>query len=134
MQFKGIVEEGDQIARHYGCPTANIWIDGSISCREGTYAGIVKYKNKEFESAIYCVNDGAKHRIEAHLFNFNGKLVGSEIEGELLQHVSDVVPFMGEKQMQKKIDNDLTAVRAYFATRVTEEDPVSGGISQLLGA
>ena len=134
MKFTGIVEEGDQIARHYGCPTANIWHDGGLSCNEGTYASIVEYGDRTFEAATYCVNEGSGCRIEAHLFNFKGKLVGKKLTVKLVQHVSGVTPFVGETQMQKKIDRDLAAVRAYFETISAEESASESTGTQLLGA
>ena len=122
MKCSGIVEKGDQIARHYGYPTANVWLYGDDrcnkeSCHDGTWAGRVQHGESRYNAAVYCTDEKNRCRIEAHLFGFSGELVGDRLEIEFLERISGPVPFEGEVQMQKKIDGDIRLVREYFENK-----------------
>jgi len=106
----GIVEEGTEVARKTGFPTANIRFEqADIS---GTYAGIVIVDDVKYQSAVYANQE--RHLLEAHLFNFSGDLYGKKITVLLLKKLLDAEKFRDSKDQKTFIDWAVREVEKYF--------------------
>ena len=87
----GNVVTGDQLGRQIGFPTANLETNGLVLPPHGVYAGRVLVNGTSWKVALNIglrptVSQPAPRlRVEAHLIDFAGELVGQELEIELTQ-------------------------------------------------
>lgn len=110
----GQVKQGDGIAgKEFGVPTANL--DVSVSGLEyGVYAAYVDYNGARY-GGVVCYGVGEPPKFEVHLLDFSGHLVGNNLDVEIVQHVSDLVPWKSKEQMAKKISDDIKKTRNILA-------------------
>lgn len=113
----GNVLRGDGIAgKRYGVPTANIGLIDAADLGFGTYAGYATWGDKRYEAMIYYgANDPKK--LEVHLFNFIGDMYGTRLSVDPRLKVSEYVPWTTEEAMKKKIADDISRTRAFFASQ-----------------
>lgn len=106
----GVVENGTEVARKIGFPTANIRFEqGDIS---GTYAGRVIIDNTEYHAAVYA--NQKLHLLEAHLFDFSGDLYGKQMTVLLLEKLADAEKFRDNKDRKTFIEWVVSEVKKYF--------------------
>ena len=117
MTVHGIVVKGSGTAgKVFSVPTANLVFDVAPNIAAGVYAGLVSiasHKKNALPAAI-CVGADGKNKFEVHILDFDGNLVGTTLDVEVLDRVSDIVPWESEEQMRKKIQNDLVIVRNFI--------------------
>jgi riboflavin kinase / FMN adenylyltransferase len=115
QKIRGVVEKGEGAAlRDYDVPTANIEIKGRLLIETGVYAAITEHKGKKYES-IVCYGTGEDQRkFEVHLFDFDQYIYGDTLDVELLEKVSELIPWHSKERMRQKIVHDLHMVEAVF--------------------
>jgi riboflavin kinase / FMN adenylyltransferase len=113
----GPVFSGDQLGRKIGFPTANLDTTGLVLPPFGVYAGRTRVEGKDWKVAM---NIGVRPtlnqpqpqlRVEAHLLNFNGDLVGVELEVELLARLRPEMKFTSLEELKAQIAKDVAAIR-----------------------
>lgn len=120
LMFSGRVERGEGMAARLGCPTANIAIkEGLLIPGLGVYTGEVDLESVRYP-ALVCISDGRTGlnlKMEVHLLGFNQDLTGKYLQVLLHEKLRDVIPFPGEEQMARMIENDLFQAREWFKRR-----------------
>lgn len=118
LTFYGRVERGEGMARRLGCPTANIAIEqGIIIPALGIYVGEAEVDHVKY-SALICINDGRTGlnlKMEVHLLDQEMELVGKMISVIILEKIRDLIPYPGEEEMARVIQDDMAKSRAWFA-------------------
>lgn len=115
MMIRGTIVKGLGIAgRELGFPTANIAPSMMVVIPDGVYAGRMTVGDATYRAAI-CIGADGKKKIEAHLLDFSGDIVGETVELNVLERVNDLVPWESVEQMKKKIADDITAVARLLA-------------------
>lgn len=110
--YTGTVVRGDGIAsRDYDMPTANLEFHDEIDLDTGVYAAVITYNNTPFEGVV-CYGVGLPRKFEAHLFDFTGELLGETLSVELIEKVSELIPWQSKDRMRQKIFHDIELVRA----------------------
>ncbi len=113
----GNVVTGDQLGRQIGFPTANLETNGLVLPPHGVYAGRVLVNGTSWKVAL---NIGVRPtvsqpvpqlRVEAHLIDFTGELVGQELEIELLGRLRAEMKFPSFDALRAQIAEDVAAVR-----------------------
>lgn len=113
--YIGTVVEGDGIAaRDYDMPTANLSFHDEIRLDTGVYAAVITYNETPYEGVV-CYGVGNPKKFEAHLFGFNGELVGEKLSVELIEKVSELIPWQSKERMRQKIFHDIELVKASLA-------------------
>jgi riboflavin kinase / FMN adenylyltransferase len=113
----GKVVEGDRLGRTIGFPTANIGVVGLVTPPFGVYAGRTVVEGKTWRVAL---NVGVRPtldqatsglRVEAHLIDFEGELVGQELEIEVLFRLRPEMKFRDLAALSAQIREDVAVVR-----------------------
>lgn len=113
----GDVVTGDQLGRKIGFPTANLETHGLVLPPFGVYAGRVSINGAVWKVAL---NIGVRPtvsqpvpqlRVEAHLIDFSGELVGEELEIEILARLRAEMKFPSFDALRAQIAADVEAVR-----------------------
>lgn len=121
LTFRGRVERGEGMARRLGCPTANIAIEqGIIIPALGIYVGEAEVDHMRFPSLI-CVSDGrtgVNLKMEVHLLDQEKELAGKSMTVVLLEKLRDIIPYPGEEEMAKLIQEDMKKSKAWFKTHI----------------
>ncbi len=113
----GDVVTGDQLGRQIGFPTANLATNGLVLPPHGVYAGRVQVDGTSWKVALNIgvrptVDQPAPQlRVEAHLIDFSGELVGRELEIELLERLRPEMKFASFDALRAQIAADVEAVR-----------------------
>ena len=113
----GDVVTGDQLGRQIGFPTANLATNGLVLPPHGVYAGRVQVNGTSWKVALNIgvrptVSQPAPQlRVEAHLIDFSGELVGQELEIELLERLRPEMKFASFNALRAQIAADVEAVR-----------------------
>jgi riboflavin kinase/FMN adenylyltransferase len=117
----GRVVPGDQLGRKIGFPTANLYVAGLVTPPFGVYAGRTRYQGRSWKVAL---NLGVRPtvaqavpqlRAEAHLIDFDGELVGEELEVELLERLRPEMKFPDFAALSAQIREDVEKVRRWVA-------------------
>ncbi len=114
----GRVRHGRKLGRDLGFPTANVFLYRRKLPVAGVYAITA---NTAFGTYYGVANighrptvQGQRRQLEAHLFDFNGDLYGSQIE-VLLQHkLRNEQRFDGLAALQQQIAADVAAAKIFF--------------------
>ncbi len=115
----GNVVTGDQLGRQIGFPTANLETNGLVLPPHGVYAGRVLVNGTSWKVALNIglrptVSQPAPRlRVEAHLIDFAGELVGQELEIELLGRLRAEMKFPSFDALRAQIAADVAAVRRH---------------------
>ncbi len=113
----GEVVTGDRLGRRIGFPTANLETRGLVLPAHGVYAGRVSVDGATFKVAL---NIGVRPtlnqpvpqlRVEAHLIDFTGELVGRELEVELLALIRPEKKFPDLDALRAQIAADIEVIR-----------------------
>ncbi len=113
----GRVVPGDQLGRKIGFPTANLYVAGLVTPPFGVYAGRTQFQGRSWKVAL---NLGVRPtvaqavpqlRVEAHLIDFDGELVGQELEIELLERLRPEMKFPDFAALSAQIGEDVAKVR-----------------------
>jgi riboflavin kinase/FMN adenylyltransferase len=113
----GKVVEGDRLGRTIGFPTANICVAGLVTPPMGVYAGRTAVEGKIWKVALNIgVRPTLGHatsvvRVEAHLIDFEGELVGQQLEIEVVSRLRSEMKFPDLAALSAQIREDVAAVR-----------------------
>ncbi len=113
----GKVVEGDRLGRTIGFPTANICVAGLVTPPMGVYAGRTAVEGKIWKVALNIgVRPTLGHatsvvRVEAHLIDFKGELVGQQLEIEVVSRLRSEMKFPDLAALSAQIREDVAAVR-----------------------
>lgn len=111
MIIRGTVVKGEGIAgKLFGTPTANLVVENAPDLEAGVYAGTAMVDGNTHAAAIYFADP--KKKIEVHLLDFTGNLVGKTLDVDIGERVSGHVAWESEDQMRDKILDDIRRVRA----------------------
>ena len=109
---KTLVCKGKQQARKLGLPTANVY-PPDLNLSSGSYAGFVSIEGESFHrKALFYIPSNSEagpdsdrlNLLEAHIIDldFETNLYGQKIEGTILFHISDPVPWTTTEDMKEK--------------------------------
>lgn len=114
----GPVIPGDQLGRKIGFPTANLYLAGFVTPPFGVYAGRTRFRDSTWKVALNIGVRPTVHqpvpqlRVEAHLIDFDGELVGEELEIELLARLRPERKFPDFAALSAQIREDVARTRA----------------------
>jgi len=110
--IEGIVIEGDKIGRQMGFPTINIQTENSL-LPEGVFKTTVEIEDhpKSYRSITYIgyrpTFMGEKKKVESHIFNFDGKVYGKQVNLSFEKKLRDEIKFDSEISLVKQIRADI---------------------------
>ncbi|MGA2222033.1 MAG: bifunctional riboflavin kinase/FAD synthetase [Verrucomicrobiia bacterium] len=113
----GTVEEGDRVGRELGYPTANLNPHNEIMPPDGVYAGRVLIAREQFGGVANIgvrptfANRDRKRVLEIHIFNFDRKIYGQDLEVLFLQKLRDERKFDSVDALRAQIAADEQTAR-----------------------
>lgn len=116
----GNVEQGDQLGRKLGFPTANVDAAGLALPPSGVYAARVEVDGTALNAVVNIgvrptlQNPAPQLRVEAHLLDFAGDLYGRELELTLLGRIRPEIAFASLGDLQQQIRADIGRARTMF--------------------
>lgn len=121
-ELSGIVEEGDRLGRTLGFPTANLGGVEEMMPPHGVYAVRVRGERLGSGRAVPGVMnlglrptvDGARLRVEAHLFDVDVDLYGTELRVELVARLRAEKKFDGLDALKAQIAIDARSARTFL--------------------
>lgn len=125
----GPVVKGDQRGRDLGYPTANLAFDAQLVPRFGIYAAwitVLDGPHQGRHAGVVSVGERPTFGVnapnfEAHLFDFEGDLYGTEISVGLVTRLRGEEKFDSVEALIAQMDRDSAAARATLASaRVPE--------------
>jgi riboflavin kinase/FMN adenylyltransferase len=119
----GPVVQGDQRGRDLGYPTANLAFGDQLIPRYGIYAARVEVLDGPHagtHDAVVSIGERPTFGInapnfEAHIFDFQGNLYGTEISVGLVRYLRGEVAFEGVDELIKQMNQDSDDARAALA-------------------
>lgn len=117
----GEVQQGEQLGRKLGFPTANLPTSGLILPPNGVYAVAVAIGGEKLRRPG-VLNLGVRPtfaqaqpvvRAEVHLLDFDGDLYGQELEVWFLEKLREEQKFDSVDALKRQISHDLAAARAF---------------------
>ncbi|WP_032112757.1 riboflavin kinase [Candidatus Paracaedibacter symbiosus] len=108
----GTVQYGQQKARLYGTPTANIHTKTTLS--PGVYGGYTSVPDRPMLQQIPSLCYVSDTLVEAYLVDRDLDLYNANIQVELLWFHRSPVVFESDKQMAVLIQDDLKILREWF--------------------
>ncbi len=115
----GRVVHGDKRGRTIGFPTANINLHRRVSPLSGVYAVQARGISAEPWPAVANMGTrptvgGTEHRLEVHLFDYDGDCYGAHLEVEFLLKLRDERRFDSFAELKTQIGRDADAARQYL--------------------
>ena len=115
--YTGLVVQGDGVARRdFDVPTANLDLHRLPRVRYGVYAASIVLADHPMRGVVSW-GPGKVRKFEAHLFDFEGDLLGKTLSVTLLKRVGEWIPWTSKERMRQKIWNDIAATHEWFATQ-----------------
>jgi len=118
----GTVQQGKQLGRTIGFPTANMDINDPLKLipADGVYAVQVVFNNNMYGGMLNAgyrpTVNGKTHSIEVHLFDFNQDIYNLQIEIRYVDKLRDEMKFDGLTELKNQLEKDklhATAVLQY---------------------
>lgn len=114
----GTVVRGANLARELGYPTANINPHHEVVPPSGVYAVLVNLGNRRLKGVLnigvkptfYSSRD-LEPSIEVHIFDFNKKIYGKDIEVLFVKKIRPEVKFKSREALMKRIMKDTGIAR-----------------------
>lgn len=119
MSILGTVVSGSRLARVLGYPTANINPHHEAIPPSGVYAVLARLKNRVFKGVLnigtrptfYSPRD-PEPTIEVHIFDFDERIYGKEIEILFIEKLRDEAKFKNRDELIEQIRKDEKLARA----------------------
>ncbi len=123
-EIEGRVEQGDQIGRKLGFPTANVALGEHQRPKTGIYAvraGIDEGARTIWHNGVASLGwrptfNGQDLRFEVHIFDFTGDLYGRHLRVSLVGYLREELKFEGVDPLIAQINQDAAQARALLAT------------------
>ena len=123
-EIEGRVEQGDQIGRKLGFPTANVALGEHQRPKTGIYAvraGIDEGARTIWHNGVASLGwrptfNGQNLRFEVHIFDFTGDLYGRHLRVSLVGYLREELKFEGVDPLIAQINQDAAQARALLAT------------------
>ncbi len=119
--MSGKIVKGQGRGGILGFHTANIKSDNMLLPGHGVYltrAKLQSYSEKKFLSLTSIGINPTFHQehlsIETHLLDFQGQLVGENVELEFLEKIRDQIAFASKKDLAKQIAEDVKEAKQIF--------------------
>src|SRR6202162_1607386 len=119
----GTVTEGRQLGRRLGFPTANLRAHNELFPPNGVYVAKAWFRENEYGGVVNIGvrptigNETGERILELHLFDFDQKIYGEDIEVAFLGYLRPEQKFSGVDELQAQIQRDAeTARRCYEAS------------------
>jgi riboflavin kinase/FMN adenylyltransferase len=133
--LSGRVVAGDRRGRDLGFPTANLDGVRELLPPDGVYTCLVDALGANASARVLGSGvcnlgtrptvDGRRYVIEAHVFDFEGDLYGTELRLHLDRRLREERRFDGLEALRAQIARDVAAAREALADR--SPDPAAGG-------
>ena len=112
----GVVMPGDQLGRQIGFPTANLNVQGLELPPHGVYAVRVLHQGRALSGVLNLgvrptVTRMGELRFEVHLLEFDGDLLGAELEIRIVARLRDERRFPNLEALVDQIRSDVGAAR-----------------------
>lgn len=110
--LKGVVQQGRQLGRTIGFPTANIRIADPLKQipADGVYAVKVFINNRTFlgmlNSGVRPTVDGLTHAVEVHLFDFDENIYDQEVKVAFVDKLRNEKKFDGLEALTNQLQMD----------------------------
>jgi riboflavin kinase/FMN adenylyltransferase len=111
--IRGIVKKGEEMARQWGVPTANLFQSEDhqkLIPRNGIYAVLVHTGQDRFQGVCYIGTrptlNGNQRQIEIHLHDFQGDLYDQELTVEFIDFIREEKKFENIDVMVSEIKKD----------------------------
>jgi riboflavin kinase/FMN adenylyltransferase len=111
--IRGIVKKGEEMARQWGVPTANLFQSEDhqkLIPRNGIYAVLVHTEQDRFQGVCYIGTrptvNGSQRQIEIHLHDFQGDLYDQELTVEFIDFIREEKKFENIDVMVSEIKKD----------------------------
>ncbi|MDP4529746.1 bifunctional riboflavin kinase/FAD synthetase [Alkalimonas delamerensis] len=125
FSLTGKVRHGRRLGRQLGFPTANVWLYRKKLPVHGVYAIEADTVFGRFQGVANIGSrptvSGKTEQLEAHLFDFEGDLYGSQIEVLLRHKLRDEQSFASVDALQQQIQRDAAAARHYFQSSASAQ-------------
>lgn len=111
--FTSIVKKGDQQARTFGTPTANLYFPCDEykdfdSSHIGIYAGFLYLKDKKYNACIYIdILDEKNLKVEGYAINEIIECYGETVTIECHKKVRDKMHFQSLEELKRVIQQDV---------------------------
>ncbi len=118
----GRVAHGDRRGRTIGFPTANIHLHRRVTPVYGVYAVLLSSPDLRPWPSIANVGrrptvQGTREQLEVHLLDYRGDLYGQHAKVDFLHYLRPEQRFESLDALQRQIQRDEQAARAYFSAR-----------------
>jgi riboflavin kinase / FMN adenylyltransferase len=122
-EIEGRVERGEGEARGLGVPTANVALADYLRPAAGiyaVYAGIEAGGQTDWHEGVAYLGRRAtlgagELRLEAHLFDFSGELLGRHLRVALVEYLRPDAAFAGVDALKAQLTRDLANARSALA-------------------
>lgn len=117
---RGKVVSGDMRGRSIGFPTANLEIDEPYKLipKDGVYATRFRVQGHWYDAMTNIgfrpTVDGSQHKIETHIFDFDGDLYGQEVDLAFYAGLRPEKKFSGLEELQKQLQHDKEQSRQWL--------------------
>lgn len=124
FSITGRVMHGQQLARTFGAPTANIKITKYNPPLKGVYAVSVKTAQGSCFQGVANIGkrptvSGVKPVLEVHIFDFSGDIYGEKLSVEFKQFLRAEQKFADLDQLKQAILNDIEVAKKFFAMQTS---------------
>jgi riboflavin kinase/FMN adenylyltransferase len=115
----GRVVMGNQRARQWGTPTANVHLKRLVAPLNGVYCVRVLRENKQILNGVANIGcrptlDGQKTVLEVHLFDFNESLYGELLQVFFLHPLRQEIKFSSVDALVTQIKQDIATAKDWF--------------------
>jgi len=114
QHFSGVVVRGEgEAGALYGIPTANLHLSEFPDIEIGIYAAVVEHNGKKYNASV-CYGPEEDSKCEVHLFDFDEDISGKELNGEIVEKISEFVEMYSVERLRQKILHDIEIIKEYF--------------------
>jgi riboflavin kinase/FMN adenylyltransferase len=114
--IRGKVVKGEGIGTDMGIPTANIKPVKKLIPKDGVYAVEVELEEGRFGGVLNIgfrpTFGGRERRIEVHILDYCGELLGKEITINILGRLRDEMKFQSDRELKAQIERDIERARS----------------------
>jgi riboflavin kinase / FMN adenylyltransferase len=121
VSILGTVVKGISLARELGYPTANVNPHHEVIPPSGVYAVKVLFKGRTLKGVlnigtrtIFFSPRDRETSIEVHIFNFQKRIYGEDLEILFVKKLRDEIKFKNRDELIRRIRQDVRDARRLF--------------------